>query len=568
MTEGDDNQVFSTLYFMYAEKLRPDLTPYDQMGNIFKLIYGDIRVVGQLYPQIVSPRKKLVDSHLFAGEEPFYKDPRDNADPYFIPYWEGRKPVYLTWERPDPWSLSLGTGNPPVTVQQQNSIEDNYGDYYYKRYGIMYKVQNIQYELVDYLKLKKEISISDAQSQLSAWLHHSVGLKFTLEKIQEMTKQGYLSLEGDRVIFIKMYDQPHNGDYFEKFPLRWHDAPNAKYWDMMTRGIISNYDFQMGELYRQKINELQDIKSREKRPEILTGIDKSIKENWALAKSFYDDALIYGYDSIFILNNLALAYMRNGLENLDDKARELLTRALKFYTNSWGTYPLMFSLLINEIFKNPANESVNMKEIDMWMNQLKSTLTHYRSSGDDYTKNSNWGNFTGLDNFINQLKQVPLSQLNGMVDELSRQIKVSPMNIDNYLSQQALALLYSRGIQFGYQPYIKKADDLFNQLLLIKKDDQNFIIWAFSICLQMQKLDKAYEIGKDLEKVNSEIPDPSFYYTMGMISYNNKRKADTLLYLDKFLDKIKTVRKAQIQLREPIQNANNVLSQLKNPDLK
>src|SRR5271157_4997672 len=33
MTEGGDNQVFGSLYFTYAEKLRPDLTPYDQKGN-------------------------------------------------------------------------------------------------------------------------------------------------------------------------------------------------------------------------------------------------------------------------------------------------------------------------------------------------------------------------------------------------------------------------------------------------------------------------------------------------------------------------------------------------------
>ena len=29
MTEGGDNQVFATVYFIYAEKLRPDITPYD-----------------------------------------------------------------------------------------------------------------------------------------------------------------------------------------------------------------------------------------------------------------------------------------------------------------------------------------------------------------------------------------------------------------------------------------------------------------------------------------------------------------------------------------------------------
>src|SRR5208337_3187566 len=101
MTEGGDNQVFGTLYFTYAEKLRPDLTPFDQKGNIFPKIYGDMRYISDA--ETLPRRMNLVDSHLFQSEEPFYDNPRSSADPYFIPYWQGKRPVYLLWQRPDPW---------------------------------------------------------------------------------------------------------------------------------------------------------------------------------------------------------------------------------------------------------------------------------------------------------------------------------------------------------------------------------------------------------------------------------------------------------------------------------
>ena len=290
---------------------------------------------------------------------------------------------------------------------------------------------------------------------------------------------------------------------------------------------------------------------------------KESRKTGILAKSYYDDSLIYGDDSISTLNNLAIVYTRNGIENLDSKAHELLIKALTLYHDSWGTYMQIFGLLITDTFKNPDNETQNIKEIDKWMSQLKMELTFYRSSGGDYTKNEVWRSFAGLDNFINMLKQIPSVQLANMGNELSKRIKSTPDNIDNNLAEQVISLYYSRGIPFQFQPYTSKADELMNQMIVLKKNDPNFLSWALGISLQLQRLEKSYEIGKSLEKLVKEVSDPAYYYQMGMVSFNLKKNADTKVYLNKFLDKIKDDRKAIIQLREPIQNAKNVLSQIK-----
>ncbi len=540
MTEGGDNQVFGTLYFTYAEKLRPDLTPYDQKGNIFKKIYGDMRYINDA--QTLPRRMNLVDTHLFMSEEPFYENPRDAKDPYFIPYWEGKRPVYLTWQRPEPWTL---------------------GDYYYKRYGIMYKVQNIEFSLVDYLELKQSISIEEAREQFASWLHRPIDISYTINKIRLMEKEGFIRLTGDRVAFIKMYPSPHEGDYFSNLLLRWHDAPNAMFWDNLSREIIMNYDYQMGEIYREKIGELQDIRSREQRKNILAEIDKRIKDNWQKAMACYNDALIYGSDSISMLHNIAVVFMKNGIENLDGRARELLNNALAIYRNSWGTYSLALSFVILDSFKNPENEAENMKEADKWLLQLKSELMHYRSGRPDYTKHPLWRNFEGLDRFITSLKQNPTSQLLGMVSAFSNEMNNNPSKFDANLAQSVITLLYSRGIPLQYQPYVSLADNFFDKTIQLKRNDYAYLSWAFNIALQTQKLLKAYDIGKLIERQNAALSDFSFYYSMGMVGYSIHNYPEAERYLNKFMEAIRNNKDAMIKDRELINNAQTVLSQIK-----
>ena len=537
MTEGGDNQVFGSLYFIYAEKLRPDLSPYDQKGNIFKKIYGDMRYIND--SETLPRRMNLVDSHLFESEEPFYEDMRSPADPYFIPYWEGKRPVYLTWQRPEPWLL---------------------GDYYYKRYGIMYKVQDVSYYLVDYLELKESISIKEAQDRLSGLLHRTVDLNYTMDKITSMVKYGYLRIAGDRIYFVKMYPSPHEGDYFENFLLRWHQFHNAMYWDYLSREIIVNYDYTMGEIYRDKIAELQEAKSHETRNEILAEIDKRINENWQKAKEYYNDALVYGGDFNSTLHNVAVVFMRNGIEDLNDKARELLTRALTLYQNQWGTYYITLTFLVLDSFKNPLHEQENIREADKWFAQMKREALHYRS---EKTRDSILNNFEGLEKFYDSLKNTPTWRLEEAVTALTNQLRKNPTVVDANQAENVIDVLYSRGLPFQYQPYIKEADDLFNEMVALRSSDYTYLSRAFTVAFQTQRLNKAFSIGKSLEAHTSSGSDFTFNYYMGVISYYLHRNSDSIQYLNKFNELVGASGENMMKAGEMVKNAAEILHQLK-----
>lgn len=560
MTEGGDNQVFGTLYFTYAEKLRPDLTPYDQKGNIFKRIYGDMRYISR---DILIRRQKMVDTGIFDSQEPFYEHIRSMQDPYFVPYWQGDRPVYLTWQRPQPWTL---------------------GDYYYKRYGLMYRVMDIEYNLVDYLDIKKEISVPAAQQQFKAWLHRDVSMKYTLDKIKKLEKEGYVKKVGNMVKYIKMFPSPHNIDYMDKFLIRWHEAPNAMHWDYLTREIIVNYDYQMGEVYKRKVIELQDIRSREKRSHIAAQIDKRIQDNWKKAVDFYEDGVVYGHDSISILHNISVVYLNNPLndKSLHLKAHKLLTDGLKLFPNSLGTYSIMFSYLIKANLENPENEKKNLEEIDMWFTQLKNVLTHTKSAKinpatktkkgvgasfermfaeADYKNNPAWKNFAGIEGYVNEMKRIPTSQLLMYEQQLKSKINSNPNSV-TMQDIQIIQALYMRGIPFHYVPFINRADGYLTTLLKYKRNDIQFNDWVFKMTLQFNKLDFAYEAGKNLLKLRKGA-DYNFYYTMGAICYRIKKNNDAKKYFNLFLTAVRSIPKATLKEGKKISDVEKVLELLK-----
>jgi hypothetical protein len=541
MTEGGDNQVFGTLYFTYAEKLRPDITPYDQIANIFKKIYGDLRyAVGA---ESIKKRKYLVDAHIFESEQPFYNDIRQTEDPYFIPYWEGRRPVYLTWQRPEQWKL---------------------GDYFYKRYGMMFKVMDIAYSLVDYLEIKKSISIKEAQEQFSIWLHRPIDLTYTLNKIAMMEKSGCIKTVSDRVEFVKMYPSPFEGDYFNNFLLRWHEFPNAKHWDVLSREIIvNNFDFTFGEIYWDKINILREIKSHEKNSFALTAIDKEINDYWHKAKEYFEDAVVYGSDFSSVLNNIAIIYLKNGLEDLDEEARKLLIRALEISKNQFGIYYTLLSFLILDSYKHPDYEITNIREADRWLAQLQEEAYHYRSEN---TRQAILRNFAVFNNFIASLKQTPSSTLEAATLSLKKELLSKPAAVNAGQAENVIDLLYSRGIPFQYKPYTEMANDLFDILLAQNKNNYNYLFRAFSTAYQVQRLDKAYEIGKILEGHDSYSTDFSFNYCMGTVCYFLKRYKDCRNYLDRFFGILNSNKDLQSKATDMIKNAEEILKLIKSEE--
>ncbi|MCX7820786.1 MAG: hypothetical protein N2258_03830 [Brevinematales bacterium] len=562
MTEGGDNQVFGSLYFTYAEKIRPDISPYDQKGNIFKRIYGDLRYVDY---QTIQRRMQLVDTHLFAGEEPFYVNIRDRKDPYFIPYWQGRRPVYLTWERPAPWELGEVYFQDFKRPLPQDYIKSlGLGDYYYKRYGIMYKVQNIKYKLVDYLEVKKSITMNDAIKLFSDWLKRSVNRDFVSEKVNELKKEGLINVNGDRISFVKMYEPPLKDGYFENLLLRWKEIPNARYFDVLSREIVINYGYQFGEIYRERVNELIELKKGEKNPEIIKNIDSLIKENWEKAKEYYEVAIYYGWDSLSVLHNVGLVYLRNELEDLSAKAGELFRKGVELYPNSFGTYHVLFAYLLLDSFKNPANESKNLEEFEKYLKRLKKVLLWYKDSRGKYDNHPAWRNFAPLEAMVDNLKKIPSSILKEKISYYETVLNSKmPIGQDKVVDfQNTITLLYMRGINFGYNVYVEKADKFLEYLLKTNPDNDGLFNWAFFITLQTQKFEKAYEIGKLLMKKKGFSEIESYYY-FGIVSYSLQKFEDTKIALRKFVDLVSEDRKNMVKNRQLIDNANKILSSIK-----
>jgi hypothetical protein len=540
MTEGGDNQVFGTLYFIYAEKLRPDISPYDQMGNIFKRIYGDMRYVSG---DIVDRRKKMVDTGIFDGQEPFYVQIRDSADPYFVPYWQGRRPVYLTWQRPNQWTL---------------------GDVYYKRYGMMYKVQDIEYSLVDYLEIKREIPLSDAAAQFSRQLNRQVTMEYTVEKVNKLVKEGWLRMNGGNVEFVKMYPLPHNSDYLQAFVNHWKEAKNVQYWDTLSREIVIGYGTQMGDIFKQEANGLKELRSRETRKDQLADIDRRIQENWNQAKEFYEMAINYGGDSLTALYSVSMALMNNGFEDMTPRVKEMLAKSINLYRNFWGGYSVMFQILFTDSYKNPANEPQNVKDIERYLNQLKKQLSYYRSAHGNYANNQLWANFSWVEQHLAMMKQVPNSQLIPLANMMLEQLKTGKAaSIDNNNAQQAIFLLYFRGLPFQYKPFVELADALFDGIVAAKANDAGFQNWAFGIASQLGKPAKAVAIGNRIDAIQGGKVDPGFLYNMGMLSGQAGDNPAAKLYLNRFLDSLKDNRKAALEMREQIENARKTLAALK-----
>jgi hypothetical protein len=181
MTEGGDNQVFGLAYFQMVEFKRPDVVCYDQKGNVFKRIYGDLRYLPGFNLQL---RMDIVDYNIINGKEPFYKSELGTkGEPTFEDYTlKGKitkKNVFMTWTGKELWK---------------------YGDYYYKQYGMMYRVSDAKYFIVDKLKEFKSLPVSYLSSRYKSILVPNLSAQKVFEVIRVMEYDRYVSIVSNKVV--------------------------------------------------------------------------------------------------------------------------------------------------------------------------------------------------------------------------------------------------------------------------------------------------------------------------------------------------------------------------------
>ena len=270
-TEGGDNQVFGLAYYTMVERRRPDIKVYDQKGNVFERIYGNLMKVNFSWINDIS----------------------DEIDKTFI---ESGRPYYTTWKR--------------------DRLSDM-GDYYFKKYGLLYKVQPIRYSLIDKLYLLNQMTVSEYQTLASALLN-SV---YSYEKISidinslidenlirvDNKKESYLP--SDNIYFVSMYPLPYpnlktDEDYWDMYTVRGQ-MEERKYWDYLTREIFINYASTKIESYDIVINNYKIILSKtteeSEKQQILNDIDLLEQKK----EEEYSNMLYLGSDMPYVFYRVA-----------------------------------------------------------------------------------------------------------------------------------------------------------------------------------------------------------------------------------------------------------------------
>ena len=371
MTEGGDNQVFGLAYFQMVEFKRPDVVCYDQKGNVFKRIYGDLRY---LPFQNLQLRMDIVDYNIVNGKEPFYRSELGTkGEPVFEDYKLKdeitKKNVYMTWTGKELWK---------------------YGDYYYKQYGMMYKVSDSKYFIVDKLKEYKSLPVEYLKSLYRSLLIPNInaqkvfevarvleyegyvrfesnmilpkkefvydggkdgkllyngivkrviyekslsGLNIDLPSfnnlVQEinqrankifdtvfpqvlsiLSKEGYIYVSGGKAFFVKDYEHPNNldtMDYYNYYKQRWTETPVSIWWDYLTKEIASSFNYSLAKYYFDKISEYESVINLVE-PDVKKELVSKINEYKNFIPRYIDEAVKYGRDMAPILFNSAMLY--------------------------------------------------------------------------------------------------------------------------------------------------------------------------------------------------------------------------------------------------------------------
>lgn len=616
MTEGGDNQVFGLAYFQMVEFKRPDVVCYDQKGNVFKRIYGDLRY---LPFQNLQLRMDVVDYNIVNGLEPFYKtELGTKGEPIFEEYKFkgeiGKKNVYMTWTGKELWK---------------------YGDYYYKQYGMMYKVSDSKYFIVDKLKEYKSLPIDYLRSLYRSilvpsinpqkvfeivrvleyegyvklenrtnsgmqiiqvvpkkefvysggndgkLLYNEIVKRVIYEKslkglyvdissfngvIQEvnarvnqvfdkvfnqvlsiLSREGYISVRGNRVYFVKDYEHP-NGldtlDYYRYYKQRWEETPVSVWWDYLTKEIASSFNYSLAKYYFDKISEYRSVLNIVE-PEVRNELVERIKEYTEVIPKHLEEAGKYGRDMAPVLFNSAMLYYQLSKyyseENNFEKAKYFMLKALEFLreaikTDGYASYAFIrFGVLGLEYVNNfatPEEEMTYLDEIKMYMDVLIRNLSYRKQFQGDPKKAPEYNDLNTIKNIVDRIKSTPKSNI------VIRESILNDINDNNQKSQVYLELanMYlGRFAGIDSKMLEKSRYYMEKYIQTIPNRDINFYFTVVNFYLAVRDFQSAYKYS--LEGVNRLKDNGKYLYFAVAFSADNLGKVDEAMkYYSMFVD--------------------------------
>lgn len=378
-TEGGDNQVFGLAYFTMVERRRPDIKVYDQKGNVFERIYGNLMKV---YPT-------------------WLQNIQDTVDRQFI---ETGRPYYMLWQRPGLERL---------------------GDYYFKPYGIVFKVQPIRYYLVDKLAIVGTMSIAEYQKDASDILKRTYDGGKVARDIAMLVNEGCITDLGGAVQFRKLYKQPLSGlmneeAYWDRYlgtgigtnKALDRGSDNEKVnWDYLTREILINYISQRIELCERRIQELRFKIDRERgNAAAVTKYSEEIASQEKYRESLFEKGKVYGKGMVSAYFTFAVKYANRGR----------LPEAKKMYEEALAVDAGLYQAAMNlgSIYEQESL-SAGAKEVEF----LKKAKEYFQRAEKRLKRNAA-GNQAALEqNMDYQRVRYAITKVNSCIEIPSAQLK-------------------------------------------------------------------------------------------------------------------------------------------------
>ena len=382
MTEGGDNQVFGLLYFSEAENIRPDVDLYDEKGNIFPRLYGDfigfikeeldiLRMIRNF--QIYSTGRPVYmtwereDFHrinlegirlkkallLFELNEKAKKSPSPEIKNYFLTLAAVIKDRYQL-DSLSQLELTVKNMIDEKTFSGQlrsggNLFEQDFkefGPWYLKRFGLLYKVTPIRYAALDALE---DVGNLASEDELRELVGRNTKIKLSPEAfsilVGELIEEGHVKIVAENLIqLVKPYTvlfKPESPmmdlssiEYWNYYKRSFLEVPFAKKWDVLSRSVFVNYFLGLNQAYLQigsDIRYLSELEQDQAKKESLLRDAISINE---AAFDFLVDTVEYQVDNSSLLAQIGNRMEKNGYEYKATRYWILAAKADLNYT--WG----------------------------------------------------------------------------------------------------------------------------------------------------------------------------------------------------------------------------------------
>ena len=389
-TEGGDNQVFGLVYYTMVERRRPDLKIYDQKGNVFERIYGN----------------------LMKTDGRWLGDISDAVDKDFI---ESGRPYYMAWRRDGLYRL---------------------GDYYFKAYGLVFKVQPIKYALVDELEFFKVLTVNDYRDIAKEHLKRDYENDKLAADLNALLDEGLISVArkniyygNEEITFVKMYELPFpefktEEDYWNSYTMQGTPEEISHY-DFLTREIfVSSYSLAKIDMYNRRIKTYQKLLGFMGNGDIAkNGItrdeaNKKIAEFQDLKKQEEDRMLTIGFDMsnvYFAVGNQAI------MDGNYERAASMFEELIKLEKL---IYPAYFNLAASYEYLARSKDTPYDKEAE-YLNKAKDVLTRAEKT---FHRGKDMGDAAREQNQTYQ----QIKQFMGRIDA---QLKTTRQQADNLKSQ-------------------------------------------------------------------------------------------------------------------------------------